>query len=30
MLSLLFGWGLVMSAYIHRDLPIGRRGAHDD
>ncbi|MGE5504607.1 MAG: rod shape-determining protein RodA [Actinomycetota bacterium] len=30
MLSLLFGWGLVMSAYIHRDVPIGRRGAHDD
>jgi rod shape determining protein RodA len=30
MLSLLFGWGLVMSAYIHRDLPIGRRGSHDD
>lgn len=30
MLSLLFGWGLVMSAYIHRDLPIGRRGSHED
>lgn len=30
MLSLLFGWGLVMSAYIHRDLPIGRRGALED
>ncbi|MEO0035502.1 MAG: cell wall shape-determining protein mrdB [Pseudomonadota bacterium] len=30
MLSLLFGWGLVMSAYIHRDLPISRRGLHDD
>ena len=30
MLSLLFGWGLVMSAYIHRDTPIGRRGALDD
>lgn len=30
MLSLLFGWGLVMSAYIHRDVPIGRRGSHDD
>jgi rod shape determining protein RodA len=30
MLSLLFGWGLVMSAYIHRDVPISRRGAHDD
>jgi rod shape determining protein RodA len=30
MLSLLFGWGLVMSAYIHRDTPIGRPGALDD
>ena len=30
MLSLLFGFGLVMSAYIHRDLPIGRRGSHED
>lgn len=30
MLSLLFGWGLVMSAYIHRDIPIGRRGSHED
>jgi len=30
MLSLLFGFGLVMSAYVHRDLPIGRRGAHED
>jgi rod shape determining protein RodA len=30
MLSLLFGWGLVMSAYIHRDQPIGRRGALED
>jgi rod shape determining protein RodA len=30
MLSLLFGWGLVMSAYVHRDVPISRRGAHDD
>jgi rod shape determining protein RodA len=30
MLSLLFGFGLVMSAYIHRDLPIGRRGGYDD
>jgi rod shape determining protein RodA len=30
MLSLLFGWGLVMSAYIHRDTPIGRRSALDD
>jgi rod shape determining protein RodA len=30
MLSLLFGWGLVMSAYIHRDVPISRRGGIDD
>ena len=30
MLSLLFGFGLLMSAYIHRDVPIGRRGAHED
>ena len=30
MLSLLFGWGLVMSAYIHRDVPISRRGISDD
>jgi len=30
MLSLLFGWGLVMSSYIHRDLPVSRRGLHDD
>lgn len=30
MLSLLFGWGLVMGAYIHRDVPIGRRGGHED
>jgi rod shape determining protein RodA len=30
MLSLLFGFGLVMSAYIHRDVHIGRRGASDD
>lgn len=30
MLSLLFGWGLVMSAYIHRDVTIGRRGSHED
>ena len=30
MLSLLFGWGLVMSAYIHRDVPISRRGLGDD
>lgn len=30
MLSLLFGWGLVMSAYIHRDMTIGRRGGIED
>ncbi|CAA7620470.1 rod shape-determining protein RodA [Magnetospirillum sp. UT-4] len=30
MLSLLFGWGLVMSTYIHRDHPIGRRGSYED
>lgn len=26
MLSILFGFGLVMSAYVHRDVRIGRRG----
>jgi len=26
MLTLLFGFGLVLSAYIHRDVPIGRHG----
>ena len=30
MLTLLFGFGLVMSVYIHRDVIIGRRGAYDD
>ena len=30
MLSLLFGFGLLMSAYIHRDVAIGRRGSHED
>ena len=30
MLTLLFGFGLVMSVYIHRDVHIGRRGASDD
>ena len=30
MLSLLFGWGLVMSAYIHRDVPTSRRGMGED
>lgn len=29
MLTLLFGFGLVMSAYIHRDVQIGRRGVQD-
>ena len=26
MLTLLFGFGLILSAYIHRDVPIGRHG----
>jgi len=26
MLTLLFGFGLVLSAYIHRDVPISRHG----
>ena len=30
MLTLLFGFGLIMSVYIHRDVHIGRRGASDD
>ena len=30
MLTLLFGFGLVLSVYIHRDVHIGRRGASDD
>jgi rod shape determining protein RodA len=30
MMTLLFGFGLIMSVYIHRDIPIGRRGAYDD
>jgi rod shape determining protein RodA len=30
MLTLLFGFGLIMSVYIHRDAHIGRRGASDD
>jgi rod shape determining protein RodA len=30
MLTLLFGFGLIMSVYIHRDIQIGRRGAYDD
>ena len=30
MLTLLFGFGLVMSVHIHRDIMIGRRGAYDE
>jgi rod shape determining protein RodA len=30
MLTLLFGFGLIMSVYIHRDVHIGPRGAADD
>ncbi len=30
MLTLLFGFGLILCVYIHRDVPIGRRGASDD
>jgi len=30
MLTLLFGFGLIMSVFIHRDVIIGRRGASDD
>ena len=30
MLTLLFGFGLILSIYIHRDIPIGRRGTSDD
>lgn len=30
MLSLLFAFGLVMSAHIHRDIPISRSGAVED
>lgn len=30
MLTLLFGFGLLMSVYVHRDIPIGRRGANED
>ncbi|MBF0305161.1 MAG: rod shape-determining protein RodA [Alphaproteobacteria bacterium] len=29
MLTLMFGFGLVMSVYVHRDVQIGRRGAWD-
>ncbi len=30
MLTLLFGFGLILSIHIHRDVHIGRRGAADD
>ncbi|MTJ82913.1 MAG: rod shape-determining protein RodA [Telmatospirillum sp.] len=30
MLTLLFGFGLIMSVHIHRDIHIGRRGASDE
>ncbi|HIJ62310.1 MAG TPA: rod shape-determining protein RodA [Rhodospirillaceae bacterium] len=30
MLTLLFGFGLILSVHIHRDIHIGRRGATDD
>jgi rod shape determining protein RodA len=30
MLSLLFGFGLVMCAHVHRDIPISRSGAAED
>lgn len=30
MLTLLFGFGLLMGVWVHRDLPIGRRGAAAD
>ena len=30
MLTLLFGFGLIMNVYIHRDVGIGRRGGGDD
>jgi len=30
MLTLLFGFGLLMGVWVHRDLPIGRRGAASD
>jgi rod shape determining protein RodA len=30
MLTLFFGFGLILSVYIHRDVHIGRRGASDD
>ncbi len=30
MLTLMIGFGLLMSVYIHRDVQIGRRGVNDD
>ena len=30
MLTLLFGFGLIMSVHIHRDVHISRRGASED
>ncbi len=30
MLTLLFGFGLLMSVYVNRDVTIGRRGVNDD
>ena len=30
MLTILFGFGLLMSVHIHRDLAIGRRDSGDD
>ena len=30
MLTLMLGFGLMMSVYVHRDVQIGRRGAYDD
>ncbi len=30
MLTLLFGFGLILSIYIHRDVPIGRRGVGEE
>jgi rod shape determining protein RodA len=30
MLTLLFGFGLIMNAYVHRDVQIGRRGANEE
>ena len=30
MLTLMIGFGLMMSVHVHRDLQIGRRGAYDD